>query len=143
MAFLSGMGMVQRDRIDDEGFSLAAAVALAVIVAVIVFLGHESRALRWIAYFSFAFELVIVYLVMVGSMLGTAGFFFAAVKILARLAYAIICIERRMRHEPAQGASSIMSRYKLVVAAIVLALAKIGFLSWMISCLAAILRDGK
>jgi len=36
-----------------------------------------------------------------------------------------------------------MSRYKLVIAAIVLALAQIGFLSWMIAGRAAILRDGK
>ncbi|CAN7407461.1 GDYXXLXY domain-containing protein [Aminobacter sp. LjRoot7] len=36
-----------------------------------------------------------------------------------------------------------MARYKLVVAAIVLALAQIGFLGWMIVGRAAILRDGK
>lgn len=36
-----------------------------------------------------------------------------------------------------------MTRYKLVVAAIVLALAQIGFLGWMIVGRAAILRDGK
>lgn len=36
-----------------------------------------------------------------------------------------------------------MSRYKLVIAAIVLALAQIGFLGWMIAGRAAILRDGK
>jgi uncharacterized membrane-anchored protein len=36
-----------------------------------------------------------------------------------------------------------MSRYKLVIAAIVLALAQIGFLGWMIVGRAAILRDGK
>lgn len=36
-----------------------------------------------------------------------------------------------------------MSRYKLVIAALVLALAQIGFLGWMIAGRAAILRDGK
>lgn len=105
IGFLSGMGMVQVDQVEDGGFVVAAAVALAVIAAVIVFLGRESRGLRWIAYVGFAFELAIVYLVTVGSMLGTAGFFFAAAIILAGLAYAIIRIERRMRPEPARGAA--------------------------------------
>ena len=36
-----------------------------------------------------------------------------------------------------------MSRSKLLIAAVVLALAQIGFLSWMIAGRAAILRDGK
>lgn len=36
-----------------------------------------------------------------------------------------------------------MSRYKLVVAATVLALVQIGFLGWMIAGRAAVLRDGK
>ncbi|PWK65935.1 putative membrane-anchored protein [Aminobacter sp. AP02] len=36
-----------------------------------------------------------------------------------------------------------MPRYKLVIAAVVLALAQIGLLSWMIAGRAAILRDGK
>lgn len=105
IGFLSGMGMVQLDRFDEQGFIIAAAVALAVIAATIVFLGRESRGLRWIAYVGFAFELAIVYLVTVGSMLGTAGFFFAAAIILAGLAYAIIRIERRMKPEPARGAA--------------------------------------
>lgn len=105
IGFLSGMGMVQLDQMDDAGFVIAAAVALAVIAAVIVFLGRESRGLRWIAYIGFAFELAIVYMVTVGSMLGTAGFFFAAAIILAGLAYAIIRIERRMKSQPAQGAA--------------------------------------
>lgn len=36
-----------------------------------------------------------------------------------------------------------MSRYKLVIAALVLALAQIGFLGWMIAGRAVILRDGR
>lgn len=105
IGFLTGMAMVQADRFDEQGFVIAAAVALAVIAAAIIFLGRESRALRWIAYLGFAFELAIVYLVTVGSMLGTAGFFFAAAIILAGLAYTIIRIERRMKPQPTQGAA--------------------------------------
>ncbi|PWK65934.1 DUF2157 domain-containing protein [Aminobacter sp. AP02] len=105
VGFLTGLGMIQIDRLDEQGFVMAAAVALAVIAAVVIFLGRESRALRWIAYLGFAFELAVVYLVTVGSMLGTAGFFFAAAIILAGLAYAIIRIERRMKPQSPQGAA--------------------------------------
>ncbi|WP_269930004.1 DUF2157 domain-containing protein [Aminobacter sp. HY435] len=103
IGFLTGIGILQVDLADDGGFVVASAIALAVIAAVIVFLGRESRALRWIAYLGFAFQLAIVYGVTVGSMLGTAGFFFAAAVILAGLAYAIIRIERRMRPQLAGG----------------------------------------
>lgn len=105
IGFLTGMGIVQFDLVDDQGFVVAAAVALAVIAAAIVFLGRESRSLRWVAYVGFAFELAIVYGATVGSMLGTAGFFFAAAAMFAGLAYAIIRIERRMRPQSARGAA--------------------------------------
>lgn len=105
IGFLTGMALLQLDLAEDDGFGIAAAVALAVIAAVIVFLGRESRALRWVAYLGFAFELAIVYVATVGSMLGTAGFFFAAAIILAGLAYAIIRIERRMKAQAAGGAA--------------------------------------
>lgn len=103
IGFLTGIGIIQVDQIEDGGFVIASAVALAVIAAVIVLLGRESRALRWIAYLGFAFQLAVIYVVTVGSMLGTAGFFFAAAIILAALAYAIIRIERRMRPQPIGG----------------------------------------
>lgn len=103
IGFLTGIGILQADTLDNGGFVVVSAIALAVIAAVIVFLGRESRALRWIAYLGFAFQLAIVYGVTVGSMLGTAGFFFAAAIILAGLAYAIIRIERRMRPQPIAG----------------------------------------
>ncbi|WP_018427697.1 DUF2157 domain-containing protein [Hoeflea sp. 108] len=97
IGFLTGLGILQIDLIEGDGFVIAAAVALAVIAATIIFLGRESRALRWVAYLGFAFELAVVYLATVGTMLGTAGFFFAAAITLAVLAYAIIRIERRMK----------------------------------------------
>lgn len=106
LGFLTGVGMVQIDLIDEGGFAVAAAVALAVIAAAIVFLGRESRALRWLAYIGFAFELAVVYIATVGSMLGTAGFFFAAAIILAGLAFAIIRIERRMKSQAGMGATA-------------------------------------
>lgn len=105
IGFLTGIGILQIDMIDSDGFVIAAAVALAVIAATIIFLGRESRALRWVAYLGFAFELATVYLAMVGTMLDTAGFFFAAAITLAVLAFVIIRIEKRMKAEPAVRAA--------------------------------------
>lgn len=97
IGFMTGISVIQIDRIDDRGFVLAAISALAVIAATLVLGGRESRALRWLAYLGFAIELAIVYLVMVGSMVGTAGFFLVAALILALLAFVIIRIEKRMK----------------------------------------------
>ena len=76
--------------------TLASAVALAGIAAAIVLGGRESRGLRWLAYLGFAFELCIIYAVMMETMLGTAGFFLAAAIILGLLAFVIIRVEKRM-----------------------------------------------
>jgi len=108
IGFLTGMAMIQFTFADetgaDSGFAMASAVALAGIAAAIVLAGRESRGLRWIAYIGFAFELVLIYLVTMQSMLGTAGFFLAAAIILAILAFAIIRIEKRWAVPAAKGA---------------------------------------
>lgn len=99
IGFLTGLAMIQftvaGDGDANATFAVASAVALAGIAAAIVLAGRESRGLRWIAYLGFAFELVIIYLVTMQTMLGTAGFFLAAAVILGLLAFVIVRIERR------------------------------------------------
>jgi uncharacterized membrane protein len=101
IGFLCGLAMIQFELADEasfnSGFAIASAVALAGIVAAIMLGGRESRGLRWVAYAGFAFELAIIYVVMLQSMLDTAGFFLAAAVLLGILALVIIRIEKRMK----------------------------------------------
>src|SRR5690606_12643125 len=99
IGFLTGMVMIQLEIADEDstGFAIAAAIALAGIVAALVFAGRESRGLRWIAYIGFAVELCLIYVTMIRDMFGTAGFFLAAGVILGLLALAIIRVEKRMK----------------------------------------------
>ncbi|OQM76792.1 DUF2157 domain-containing protein [Manganibacter manganicus] len=103
--FLAGMFAIQFYRLDHGNFALAAALTLAGIVAALVLVGRQSRAVRWLAYLGFAFELCLIYAVTMQSMLGTAGFFLAAAIILAVLALAIARIEKRMKAPAIQGAA--------------------------------------
>lgn len=97
IAFLTAAGMFQIDMLDEEAtLAISALVAFAAIVAVLVLAGRESRALRWVAYLGFSFELCLLYVATIGTMLGTAGMFLLAGVALAAVAYLIIRIERRM-----------------------------------------------
>lgn len=98
IAFLVAMVALQID-IEDRngsGFVLAAAATFAGVAAAVMLFGRESRGLRWIAYAGFGVELCLVYAVMVGSMLGTAGFFLAAGLALGLMAFLIIRVEKRL-----------------------------------------------
>jgi uncharacterized membrane protein len=109
IGFLTGLAMIQFELADESnngGFAIASAIALAGIVAAIVLGGRESRGLRWVAYAGFAFELAIIYGVMLQSMLDTAGFFLAAAVLLGILAFVILRIEKRMRAPRAEGAAA-------------------------------------
>ncbi|CAH2396246.1 conserved membrane hypothetical protein [Mesorhizobium escarrei] len=110
IGFLTGLAMIQFELADssgsNSGFGIASAVALAGIVAAIVLGGRESRGLRWVAYAGFAFELAIIYMVMLQSMLDTAGFFHAAAVLLGLLALVILRVEKRMRAPDAEGAAA-------------------------------------
>jgi uncharacterized membrane protein len=99
VAFLLGVTMIQLELGDQSiaNFAVTAAFAFAGIVVALVLFGRESRGLRWIAYAGFAVQLCLVYGVMIGTMLGTAGFFLAAGVILGLLAIGIIRIEKRLR----------------------------------------------
>ena len=108
IGFLTGLAMIQFEVADthSSGFAIASVIALTGIVAAIVLGGRESRGLRWVAYAGFAFELAIIYVVMLQSMLDTAGFFLAAAVLLGILALVIIRIEKRMKAPRADGAAA-------------------------------------
>jgi uncharacterized membrane protein len=110
IGFLTGLAMIQFELADEAsyngGFAIASPVALAGIVAAIVLGGRESRGLRWVVYAGFAFELAIIYVVMLQSMLDTAGFFLAAAVLLGVLALVIIRIEKRMKAPSTEGAAA-------------------------------------
>lgn len=110
LGFLIGLAIIQFQLADESnynsGFAVASAIALAGIVAAIMFGGRESRGLRWLAYAGFAFELAIIYVVMLQSMLDTAGFFLAAAVLLGILALVIIRIEKRMKAPAGGGAAA-------------------------------------
>ncbi|RUX30507.1 DUF2157 domain-containing protein [Mesorhizobium sp. M7A.F.Ca.US.011.01.1.1] len=110
LGFLTGLAMIQFELADEStynsGFALASVIALAGIVAAIVLAGPESRGLRWLAYAGFAFELAIIYVVTLQSMLDTAGFFLAAAVLLGILAIVIIRVEKRMKGPDAKGATA-------------------------------------
>ena len=107
IGFLTGIVMLQFELGDEPtgAFAATAALALCGIAAAIVLAGRESRGLRWMAYAGFAVELCMIYVVMVGSMLGTAGFLLAAGAILGLLAFGIIRVEKRMQPTP-EGAAA-------------------------------------
>ena len=102
--FLTALAIIQFQTADGSGFGLAAAVTLAAIAAAVVLGGRDSRGLRWLAYLGFAFELCLIYVVMMETMLGTAGFFLSAAIILGLLAFVIIRVEKRMAGTTLQGA---------------------------------------
>ncbi|MBZ9855893.1 DUF2157 domain-containing protein [Mesorhizobium sp. CA13] len=110
LGFLTGLAIIQFELADESsynsGFAIASVVALAGIVAAIVLAGRDSRGLRWLAYLGFAFELAMIYVVTLQSMLDTAGFFLAAAVLLGILAIVIIRVEKRMKGPATGGATA-------------------------------------
>jgi uncharacterized membrane protein len=96
LGFIAGMSVIQFELYEEPVFTLVALLVFAGVIGALVLAGRESRMLRWLAYAAFIWELGFVYLVLLGSMLGTAGFFFVAGIVLAGIAWAINRIERRM-----------------------------------------------
>jgi uncharacterized membrane protein len=90
---------VQAEQIDHAGrLVLSALVVFAGIAAALYAAGRDSRALRTIAYIGFGLELCFIYVVTIGTMLGTAGLFLASGVVLGVIAIVIIRVERRMRN---------------------------------------------
>lgn len=106
LGFLSAMFFLQFDVGGMSMFIIEALVTFGGIVGALLLAGRENRALRWLAYLGFAGELAYVYAQLLGTMLGTAGFFLATAAILGVLAWVIIRVERRFsRQAPAAGAA--------------------------------------
>lgn len=96
VAFLTGIGIMQLALVDEPEFVVVSAAALAGIVAALLTCGRDNAGLRWLAYAAFVFQLCAIYVVMVGTMLGTAGFFLVGGAALAGLAFLITRLERRL-----------------------------------------------
>lgn len=96
LLFMTGLGIIQIDSIDEPELVLLAIIALAAIVGVLLLAGRGSALLRRTAYALFAGQLGFLYVVTLGSMLGTSGFFFTASAVLALLALLIARLERRL-----------------------------------------------
>lgn len=107
IGFLTGALILQAWLLDDTGeFAISAIVIIAGIVGALLLAGRESRGLRWIAYIGFTLELIIVYVMLAGTMLGTAGLFLMAGVALGLVAFFIIRIEKRMNTPAIEGASA-------------------------------------
>lgn len=106
VAFLAGIGMMQLSLIDEPAFLLVCILALAGIVAALLVGGRDSGLLRRLCYAAFIFQLCFLYVVMFGSMLGTAGFFLLVGAALALLAVLIRRMERRFAAGDTKGATA-------------------------------------
>lgn len=94
LGFLVGIGIMQILLIDKENFILPSITALVGIVAALLMAGRDNRLLRWFAYTAFAFQVCLLYVVMLGTMIDTASFFLLAGLTLAVLAFLISRFER-------------------------------------------------
>ncbi len=92
-----GVAMTLLQVSNSEAIVGPASLAFAGTVVALMLGGRNSAPVRWLAYVMFGAELCVVYLLTVGSMLGTAGFLAAAGLLLAATAFVIFLFERRMR----------------------------------------------
>ena len=107
LGFLAGMLLFQLSLYDDIAAQAISALAVfGAVAAAVVLGGRSSRGLRWLAYLGFTGELAFIYVVMLGTMLGTAGLFFASGFVLAAAAFVILRIEKRLNAEPAAGGAA-------------------------------------
>lgn len=97
LGFIAGMSAIQFSQQDSQRFLLVVIIIFAAIIAALVLGGRESRLLRWVGYAAFTYEVIYVYVVLIASMIGTAGFFLTAGLVVAGLAWAISRLEKRLR----------------------------------------------
>lgn len=105
LGFIAGMSPIQFTYQDERIFLLIVAIVFAGIIAALVLGGRDSRMLRWLGYGAFTYEVIYVYIVLVASMIGTAGFFLSIGLVVAALAFVIGRLERRLKTPPQEVAA--------------------------------------
>jgi uncharacterized membrane protein len=107
LGFIVGLSPIQFEYQDQGIFLMVVIIVFAGIIAALLLGGRENRMLRWLAYAAFTYEVGYVYIVLVASMIGTAGLFLTAGFVVAALAWFISRMEKRMRlPQPAAGGAS-------------------------------------
>jgi len=94
---LAALFILQTGVYDDDVrmVMVIAVIVLLGIVAVLMSGGGGSPALRWLAYAAFAFEVIYLYAETVGSILGTASFFFVLAVFVLVIAGLVYFAEKR------------------------------------------------
>ncbi len=105
LGFIAGMSPIQFSYQDQGIFLLVVIIVFAAIIGALLLGGRDSRLLRWLAYAAFTYEVGYVYVVLVATMIGTAGLFLTAGLVVAALAWFITRLEKRMRAPLAGGAA--------------------------------------
>ena len=82
---------------------IVAAATLASSVIAIALSGRDNGAVRYLAYFVFACEILYLASETIGSIIGTAGFFLVAGVLVAIAAWLVIQLERRFSDKHGQG----------------------------------------
>lgn len=82
---------------DGAGLAVIAVLSFAASIGALFLSRGGDRAVRWLAYLGFGAELCLVYVLTIGTMLGTAGFLLAAGLLLALAAAVILRFERRFK----------------------------------------------
>ena len=68
--------------------------------------GRDMGAVRYLAYVTFAVEILYLSFVTIDSMLGTSGFFLLSGLIVAVLAFVVIRMEKLFAAKPHEGSAS-------------------------------------
>ena len=82
---------------------VVAAATLVGSVVAIALSGRDNGAVRYLAYFVFACEILYLASETIGSIIGTAGFFLVAGVLVAIAAWLVIQLERRFSNNGGQG----------------------------------------
>lgn len=85
---------------------IVAVATLASSVIAIALSGRDNGAVRFLAYFVFACEILYLASETIGSIIGTAGFFLVAGLLVAFAAWLVIRLERRFSDHGGQGAQA-------------------------------------
>ena len=97
VGFLTGIALLQAQFAETSWPMLVLAfTAFAGIVAALLMRGRESRMMRSTAYLAFSVELVLVYIITIGSMIDTGALFLFSGVALALVAWLISRIERKI-----------------------------------------------